>query len=228
MTLPELKPIPDSAPTAYTRWRHWKGQCEALVVNVGHHTETGELMVFYLERNSDNFFVRPLSMWMDEVRPGVQRFTPIPGGPITAEDMAVGDDLPFEDRGEDYRELVARINAWPKKMEQDEYLVEPAKVDRHEALTELIKRAEADPLAALGVGDPNVHSRDRVEGEELYSLEEQAAHAARRAAIKADIAAKLSERAARQAAEERCERWWYKQQELDEQQEAIDADRKRE
>lgn len=228
MTLPELKPIPADAPKPYSRWHHWKGQCEALVISVAHHTETGELQVVYEELRSGQYFVRPLSMWTDEARPGVQRFTLIPVHIVTAQDMAVGDDLPFEDRGEDYRELVARINAWPKKMEQDEDLVEPAKVDRHEALTELIKRVEAGQPVALEVGDPNVHSRDRVEGEELYYQEEQAAHAARRAAIKADIAAKLSERAARQAAEERCERWWYKQQELDEQQEAIDADRKRE
>ncbi len=73
MPLPELQKIPNTAPKKGEMWRHWKGHfCE--VQSVAYHTETGELMVVYVEVDTERVFARPLSMWADEARPGVQRF----------------------------------------------------------------------------------------------------------------------------------------------------------
>jgi hypothetical protein len=62
-----------SVPFPGTRWRHYKGG-EYTVVNVAVHTETEEVMVVYQDATQATW-ARPLSMWNQEVSPGVPRFT---------------------------------------------------------------------------------------------------------------------------------------------------------
>ncbi len=78
----KLQPIPPTAPAVGSRWRHWKGRCVARVLNVGYHTETTEPLVSYREEQSGVVFMRPLCMWTEEARPGVQRFTLITRKPV--------------------------------------------------------------------------------------------------------------------------------------------------
>ncbi len=73
--IPDLPPLPADAPPVGSRWRHWKGQCVACVLSIGYNSETLEILVSYLEEQSGVVFFRPLSMWTEEVAPGVQRFT---------------------------------------------------------------------------------------------------------------------------------------------------------
>ncbi len=74
--LTNLTPIPANAPRPGSRWGHWKGH-ECLVLSVGYHTETGELLVFYKEEHSGIMFARPLSSWHEKVFGGKQRFMTI-------------------------------------------------------------------------------------------------------------------------------------------------------
>ncbi len=71
----DLPPIPADAPKEYTRWRHWKGDT-VVVGGMAFHSETKEPFVFY--SHLGRMWIRPLSMWADEARPGVIRFTPEP------------------------------------------------------------------------------------------------------------------------------------------------------
>ncbi len=78
--MPERSPIPDSAPRAGSRWRHYKGE-KVRVLHVGCHTETGEALVIYSVYTGENrgVWARPLSAW-DEVilvESGTRRFTPL-------------------------------------------------------------------------------------------------------------------------------------------------------
>ncbi len=74
--LSHLTPIPLDAPGNMSRWRHWKGH-ECLVISIGYHTETGELLVFYREEDSGIMFARPLSSWHEKVFGGKPRFEAI-------------------------------------------------------------------------------------------------------------------------------------------------------
>lgn len=73
----DLNPIPEDAPKPGSVWRHYKQKHIAVVLQVGYHTETGELGVFYRENVTGLFFFRPLKMWHDQIMPGLSRFTPI-------------------------------------------------------------------------------------------------------------------------------------------------------
>jgi hypothetical protein len=73
--LAHLTPLPLNAPGNRSRWRHWKGH-DCTVSSVGYHTETGELLVFYLEESSGIMFARPLASWHEMVY-GKPRFEAI-------------------------------------------------------------------------------------------------------------------------------------------------------
>lgn len=76
MSLPEpLPPVPDNAPSTGSKWKHWKEGGIALVLGISQHTETGEWLVYYSK--DQRFWSRPLSLWNDEARPGVKRFTEV-------------------------------------------------------------------------------------------------------------------------------------------------------
>ena len=58
-------------------WRHFKGK-NYVVLNVGKHTETGELMVVYRRARDDDMntvYIRPVSMWMEKLPDGTSRFS---------------------------------------------------------------------------------------------------------------------------------------------------------
>lgn len=77
MPLPEPPPpIPADAPKEFTRWKHFKGDI-VTVIRVARHHETKELTVVY--DHLGEVWTRPLTMWADEARPGIVRFTPAPG-----------------------------------------------------------------------------------------------------------------------------------------------------
>lgn len=61
------------APSPGSVWRHFKG-CTVLVLGVGRHSETGELLVLYRELETREDFARPVALWNGEARPGVARF----------------------------------------------------------------------------------------------------------------------------------------------------------
>lgn len=63
--------IPADAPQRNSIWRHFKGHI-CTVMGVFVHTETGELLVGYIAL--DQFWARPLSMWIDNHSSGVKRF----------------------------------------------------------------------------------------------------------------------------------------------------------
>lgn len=75
MPITNPAPIPADAPKPGSRWTHWKGE-NIIVVGTGRHSETGELVVSYFER--EDLWIRPLAMWADEARPGIIRFRPLP------------------------------------------------------------------------------------------------------------------------------------------------------
>jgi len=75
MPLPEpLPPISSDAPKPGSLWQHFKGGA-CTVIGVSRHTETGDVLVNYLK--DGEFWSRPLSMWADQARPGIQRFTEV-------------------------------------------------------------------------------------------------------------------------------------------------------
>ena len=66
---------PDREVRAGQVWRHWKEGTYYFVVAVARHSETLEEMVVYRRTNdSDEFWARPVNMWLDEARPGEKRF----------------------------------------------------------------------------------------------------------------------------------------------------------
>jgi len=71
----KIPALPADIPLAGETWVHWKKVCAVKVIGCGLHTETMEAMVVYSHK--DNIWIRPLSMWDDQARPGVQRFTRI-------------------------------------------------------------------------------------------------------------------------------------------------------
>ena len=52
---------------------HYKGK-RYVVFNTALHTETEELMVLYRCEGEARLFVRPLDMFVEDVKPGVPRF----------------------------------------------------------------------------------------------------------------------------------------------------------
>lgn len=55
-------------------YQHFKGR-EYRVLSLGKHSETGEYMVTYQALYGDKAtWVRPLTMWFEEVKPGIRRF----------------------------------------------------------------------------------------------------------------------------------------------------------
>ena len=55
-------------------YQHFKGR-EYRVLSLGKHSETGEYMVTYKALYGDKaIWVRPLTMWFEEVKPGIRRF----------------------------------------------------------------------------------------------------------------------------------------------------------
>lgn len=61
-----------------TKWRHWKEGRVYIVLFVALHSETREELVIYKREGDDGqVWARPLSMWVDEARPGVRRFVSI-------------------------------------------------------------------------------------------------------------------------------------------------------
>ncbi len=82
----KVPPYPKNVPKAGSRWLHWKGDVID-VMNRSRHTETLEPMVVYVHLGE--IWTRPVSMWEDEARPGIKRFTRIgTGGPFKAGDRA--------------------------------------------------------------------------------------------------------------------------------------------
>ena len=65
--------LPSDAPRQGESWYHWRHGRVVQVITCGLHTETMEELVVYTDRR--NTWIRPLSMWNDQARPGVQRFT---------------------------------------------------------------------------------------------------------------------------------------------------------
>ena len=56
------------------KYRHFKGNMYE-VMCVARHSETGEAMVVYKALYGEGqVWVRPAGMWLEEARPGVQRF----------------------------------------------------------------------------------------------------------------------------------------------------------
>lgn len=92
MPIPKLADIPVTAPRPGSRWRHWREKCIAVVHSVGYHSETGELLVIYLEMTSGLIFARPLSMWTEITASGAQRFTPMDTLDVEFVQDAVQDD----------------------------------------------------------------------------------------------------------------------------------------
>jgi hypothetical protein len=61
-----------------TKWKHWKEGRVYEVLDVALHSETREELVVYRRVGDEagQLWARPLSMWLDEARPGVRRFVP--------------------------------------------------------------------------------------------------------------------------------------------------------
>lgn len=74
-----MPPLPANVPQPNTQWTHWKGHT-VTVLGTGRHSETLEPVVCYTHATSSGLdvWVRPLAMWDDEARPGIQRFTLVP------------------------------------------------------------------------------------------------------------------------------------------------------
>jgi hypothetical protein len=65
-------------PLAGTRWRHFKGGLYEVVL-IARAEASLEPQVVYRSLQTDDYWTRPLSVWLDEVSPGVPRFKPDPG-----------------------------------------------------------------------------------------------------------------------------------------------------
>lgn len=71
MQIPNLP----SPPLPGTRWRHFKGGVyEVLVVAIAEASL--EPQVVYKSLQTDDYWTRPLRVWVEEVSPGLPRFTP--------------------------------------------------------------------------------------------------------------------------------------------------------
>lgn len=61
-------------------YQHYKGGLYE-VIGVGKHSETLEELVVYRKYHAPGdlgeFWVRPVSMWSEEIKPGVLRFRPV-------------------------------------------------------------------------------------------------------------------------------------------------------
>ncbi len=61
-------------------YQHYKGGLYE-VVGIGKHSETLEELVVYRKYHAPGdfgeFWVRPIGMWSEEVKPGVPRFRPV-------------------------------------------------------------------------------------------------------------------------------------------------------
>ena len=60
-------------------WRHYKGHTY-MVVGVARHSESLEWLVVYRRQDNSELWVRPLSMWSEQVKADVPRFTPVEPG----------------------------------------------------------------------------------------------------------------------------------------------------
>jgi len=69
----KIPALPSDVPRHGESWCHWRSGKVVQVLTCGLHTETMEELVVYTDRG--NTWIRPLSMWNDQARPGVQRFT---------------------------------------------------------------------------------------------------------------------------------------------------------
>jgi len=69
----KIPALPSDGPRHGESWYHWRNGKVVQVLTCGLHTETMEELVVYTDRG--NTWIRPLSMWSDQARPGVQRFT---------------------------------------------------------------------------------------------------------------------------------------------------------
>lgn len=56
------------------KYKHYKGGIYQLLL-CALHTETLEMMAVYMSDYNGAIWVRPLSMWLEEVETGVKRFT---------------------------------------------------------------------------------------------------------------------------------------------------------
>jgi len=68
----KLMALPPKPPQPGSKWFHWKGHI-VTVLGTGHHSETGEPVVLYTYQGK--FWARPMALWWDDARPGIQRFT---------------------------------------------------------------------------------------------------------------------------------------------------------
>lgn len=57
-------------------WRHFKGGVYR-ILHLARIEATLETVVVYHSLSSDDVWVRPLEVWLEEVRPGVPRFVPV-------------------------------------------------------------------------------------------------------------------------------------------------------
>jgi len=66
-------------PKINTLYQHYKGNIY-LVLGFATHTETGERLVLYKgikESLCNDYWVRPLNMWFDEIEEGIFRFSEV-------------------------------------------------------------------------------------------------------------------------------------------------------
>lgn len=74
MPLPDTS-VPIDCPKSGEIYYHYKGHYCA-VLGTGRHTETGELLVAYVEHSTGLFFLRPWHSWLDYIPSmGCYRFT---------------------------------------------------------------------------------------------------------------------------------------------------------
>lgn len=67
------------------RWKHFKHGDVYEIVGTALHSETGEPLVVYRRHQPGvvhPLWARPASMWFDEVKPGVRRFTRVEADPL--------------------------------------------------------------------------------------------------------------------------------------------------
>lgn len=70
-------------PSIGVKYRHYRRGTEYRVTAIGLHSETGEVLIVYEALYADpNFpygqiWVRPAGLFLEEIEPGIRRFTPI-------------------------------------------------------------------------------------------------------------------------------------------------------